>query len=79
MFSPRLIRKPGSNSTGSLKIPAETHRMERAVSVFIRYQFHQGEEVEAEEMLSMCQMGMEKSQAKFTPHHNSLLTSRSRA
>jgi len=52
--------------------------MERAVSGFIRYQFHRGEEVEAEEMLLMCQTGMDVSQAMFTPHHSSLLTGRSR-
>lgn len=45
--------------------------MERAVSIFIGYQFHRGEEVEAEELLSVCQMGMNKSQGKFTLHHNS--------
>lgn len=62
-----------------LQIPAEIHWVKRAASVFIRYQLHQGEKVEAEELLSMCQMGMDQSQAKFIPHHNSLLTSRLRA
>lgn len=53
------------------QIPAEIHWMKRAASVFIRYQLHQGEKMEVEELLSMCQMGMDQSQAKFTPHHNS--------
>lgn len=53
--------------------------MKRAGSVFIRYELHQEEKVEAEELLSVCQMSTDQSQAKFTPQHNSLLTSRSRA
>lgn len=68
-----------SLSENQLQIPAEIHWVKRAASVFIRHQLHQGEKVEAEELFSMWQMGTDQSQAKFTPHHNSLLTSRSRA